>query len=939
MLELKNIVKDYTSKNQPVVHALKGINVSFRKNEFVAILGHSGCGKTTLLNIIGGLDRYTSGDLIIEGRSTKEFKDRDWDTYRNHSIGFVFQSYNLIEHISILANVELALSISGHSKKERTKKALAALKKVGLEGLEKKKPNQLSGGQMQRVAIARALVNDPEILLADEPTGALDSETSIQVMDLLSEVAKDRLVIMVTHNPDLANQYANRLIKIKDGELLSDSNPYIDNEIYDKKIKDKGKKKKTSMSFFTALGLSFTNMMTKKGRTFLTAFAGSIGIIGIALILSVSYGFNNYIKKVQTDALTSYPMSVSKTSVDLLNVVNNYMNAQKRSGEKYPSGDEVTSNNMISSLLSTFTNASTQNDTKAFKAYLSTDEVHTKYDEYLTSIQYSYNVSINTYLENDDGSLTKAYPYSLFHEPSSALSPSAQIQYATLETTVISYLSNLISPSMLPTFSELIPSIKSEETTSYSSVLTEQYDMVYGEWPEDKFDVVLIVDEYNQIEDYLLFGLGLKSPKLMVQQMMISMMKNYSINNPEVSSYLEESIEELQNEDQIHPFNKTYEEMCELKYYLPLSYELYENSGTSDSPLFKEKEINSVADFKSDVQTLNIVGVVRPKKNVTSSSLNGVIGYLPELSEYLVKNTNAYVLDENDNVTSSSYPEKYNSKEVNVLLAQLYYYANPDFSQENNNNYYNVLSGNYDTKSKCESSLSTLGYADYDDPKAIYLYPKDFKSKAKIQEMVDEYNLNNKNKILEEEYKAYQEAGGKETYDYWLNAFALNDSVINSKISAHRISVSDTVGVLMDSVQIIVDSVSYVLIAFVSISLVVSSIMIGIITYVSVLERTKEIGLLRCVGARKLDVANVFNAETLIIGLSAGLLGIGIALLLDIPLTFIISTLAEISLIVIVPWYGIILLPIISVLLTIISGLIPSSIASKKDPVVALRSE
>lgn len=937
MLELKNIVKDYTSKNQPVVHALKGINVSFRKNEFVAILGHSGCGKTTLLNIIGGLDRYTSGDLIIEGRSTKEYKDRDWDTYRNHSIGFVFQSYNLIEHISILANVELALSISGHSKKERTKKALAALKKVGLEGLERKKPNQLSGGQMQRVAIARALVNNPEILLADEPTGALDSETSIQVMDLLSEVAKDRLVIMVTHNPDLANQYANRIIKIKDGELISDSNPYIDNEVYDKKVKDKGRKKKTSMSFFTALGLSFTNMMTKKGRTFLTAFAGSIGIIGIALILSVSYGFNNYIKKVQTDALTSYPMSVSKTSVDLLNVVNNYLNSQKRSGEKYPSSEEITSNNMISSLLSTFTNASTQNDTKAFKTYLSTDAVHEKYDEYLTSVQYSYNISINTYLENDDGSLTKAYPYSLYHEPSSTLSTTNQFAYASIENNVISYLSNLISPTMLPTFSELIPSIKSEETTSYSSVLIEQYDMVYGEWPEDKFDVVLIVDEYNQIDDYLLFGLGLKSPKLMVQQMMIAMIKNYGMNVPEITTYLEESIDKLQNEDKYHPFNKSYEEMCKLKYYLPLSYGLYENTGTSDKPLFNEKDVKSVSDLESSVQALNIVGVVRPKKNVTSSSLNGVIGYLPELSEYLVKNTNAYVLDDDNNVISSTYPEKYNSKDSNVLLAELYQYVNP--TGDKLSDYYDVTTGKTGNKNTIEASLKTLGYADYNDPTAIYLYPKDFKAKAKIQEMVDEYNLANKNKILEEEYKVYQEEGGTESYDYWVNAIASNDSVINSKISAHRISVSDTVGVLMDSVQIIVDSVSYVLIAFVSISLVVSSIMIGIITYVSVLERTKEIGLLRCVGARKLDVANVFNAETLIIGLSAGLLGVGIALILDIPLTFIISTLAEISLTAIVPWYGIIILPLISVMLTIISGLIPSSIASKKDPVVALRSE
>lgn len=885
MLKLKGIKKDYVSNNQPTVNALCGITINFRRSEFVAILGPSGCGKTTLLNIVGGLDRYTDGELIIEGKSTKHFKDRDWDTYRNHSIGFVFQSYNLIPHINIQKNVEIALTISGIGKKERKQRAMLALAKVGLEGLEKKKPNQLSGGQMQRVAIARALVNNPEILLADEPTGALDSETSIQIMDLLKEVSKDRLVIMVTHNPELAKKYASRIVQMKDGLLVSDSNPYAGETEEERsalkaiqtKAYSKGKKKQTSMSIGTSIGLSANNLMTKKGRSFLMSFAGSIGIIGIALILSLSYGFNEYISKVQTDALASYPMAVSKNSLNVSALLSSIMSGPDADHVKYPDTNIVTNDSTITDLIHQLVSSSATNDTESFKAYIEQDDVKEKYSDAIVGVQYSYNIGFNVYSNPTIGEETRrVYPIDLTYGDYT-ISEKATVSYFA------SYVSNYIDMARLEVFQEMIPNYNYTlyPDQNFNEILSEQYDVVYGQMPETMNQVVIIVNEYNCIDDYLLFGLGLKSP----QHLMETIVNNF------VPGAFANPVEDVK-------FEMTYEDLCQLSFYLPMSYRLYENNTEKGYFALKTGEnlSNSVIN-SDDTIKLDVVGVIRPKKGVTSTALSGAVGYLPSLTEYII-----------DQANKTDIPG-YDSVETNVILAQK---ANADID---------VLTGqSFNENNSYENNMSSFGVANLNSPEHIYIYPHSFASKTRIYEMVDEYNDYQATKIKQE------------------NPNATPDE-LEELINETQIVVTDTVGTLMSSVQIIVDSVSYVLIAFVSISLIVSSIMIGVITYVSVLERTKEIGILRAMGARKLDVANVFNAETFIIGLSAGLLGVLFALLLDIPLALVISSLAEISLTVVVPWYGIIFLPLISIALTLISGLIPARIASKKDPAVALRSE
>lgn len=892
MLKLINICKDYVSKDQPVVHALKNISINFRRSEFVGILGHSGCGKTTLLNIIGGLDRYTDGDLIIEGKSTKDFTTRDWDTYRNHSIGFVFQSYNLISHINILKNVELALTISGVNKKERILRAKEALKKVGLEGLEKKMPNQLSGGQMQRVAIARALVNNPEILLADEPTGALDSETSLQIMDLLKEVSKDRLVIMVTHNPELATQYASRIIKIKDGEITSDTMPYegekenerllIENN---KKETSKGNKKQTSMSFLTSFGLSLTNLLSKKGRTILTAFAGSIGIIGIALVLSLSFGFNTYINSVQKDALTSYPLAVNKNSFDVTSLIANMMSSSSNEGkEKFPSGNEISEGNYMSSKITQLASSTGQNNVVDFKKFMDDKNNYLEYVDDILGIQYRYNMDLNIYSSTSYESI---YPVNLkkesYYDGMSSLQKKYALEYAD-------FIGQYFSSDSFPAFSELIPNYDYNQypNQNYNSILDSQFDCLYGKMPKEKNEVVVIVDQYNSIDDYLLISMGLKSPRHLIESLL-------HIIQPNI-------FKEPQKEE---PFKMTFEEMCQLSYYLPTSYMTYKRVDETDKEenltYFKAKsgeELKNVLLDEENTLKLNVVGIVRPKKGVTSTSLTGSIGYLPSLTDYLI--------DKNSGVTTGYIDETTNVVLYQKAHSEINAFSGKSFTEDNSSSY--------------KSNLKKLGICDKEEPTSIYIYPRSFSSKNRIKKMIDEYNIKVEKEIRE-------------------NNPSLNETELKKLISVNTVMPTDTVGTLMGSVQTIVDSVSIVLIAFVSISLLVSSIMIGIITYVSVIERTKEIGVLRAMGARKIDIANVFNAETFLEGLSSGLIGIIFALILDIPISLIISSLAEISLTVIVPWYGIIILPIISFVLTLISGLIPASIASKKDPVIALRSE
>ncbi|MGM9873711.1 MAG: ATP-binding cassette domain-containing protein [Bacilli bacterium] len=893
MLKLKNITKDYISKSQPVVHALKGITINFRRNEFVAILGPSGCGKTTLLNIIGGLDRYTDGNLLIEGKSTKKYTSRDWDTYRNHSIGFIFQSYNLIMHINVLKNVELALTISGMKSKERKQKAISALEKVGLKGLEKKMPNQLSGGQMQRVAIARALVNDPEILLADEPTGALDSQTSIQIMDLLKEVAKDRLVIMVTHNPELANLYATRIVSISDGLITNDTKPYKGEtpkereEILKKKEKDNKaintkRKKYSSMSLLTSLGLSLNNLKTKKGRTILTSFAGSIGIIGIALILSLSFGFSNYINTVQQDALTSYPISVNKDALDVTSLMAQFMQNNNADKEKYPSDQMIGEDDTISKMIAQLASSKATNDTKAFKQFLENSEVVDKYKKDILSIQYRYSANMNIYRE--DG--LQVYPLNLtneaYYEGMNPIALNVVLEYASLVQTYF-------SSDNFPAYCELIPNYDyaNNPTQDYSSVLMDQYDLLYGNMPKNINEVVVIVDQYNNIDDYLLISLGLKSPRPMMEQMVHSFQPSI-IPNP---------MEDV-------PFSMSFEEIVGLEYYIPASYVTYKKSTVQSSEnydYFIKKtgdELLSSIENSSNTVKIKISGIIRAKKGITSTSLSGAIGYLPSLTEYLINEAN------NESI------EGYTTSDTNVVMYQKENQEIDAFTGTT------IQSG----KNTYSSNLKTLGVSDLSDPTSIYIYPKSFSSKNNINKLFDEYNSLVEQRIREENPNESEEN-------------------IKEMVNKEKIVHTDTVGTLMTSVQTIVDSVSIVLIAFVSVSLVVSSIMIGIITYVSVLERTKEIGVLRAMGARKVDVANVFNAETFIIGLAAGVFGVVFALLFDIPITFIISALAEISLTVVVPWYGIIILPCISFVLTLISGLIPAYFASKKDPVIALRSE
>lgn len=789
MLELYNIRKEYVVGDNITV-ALDDLNLKFRHNEFVSILGPSGCGKTTLLNIIGGLDRYTSGDLVINGKSTKEYKDRDWDVYRNHTIGFVFQTYNLIMHLNVYENVELALTLSGINEEERKARVLNVLARVGLEDKIYSLPNQLSGGQMQRVAIARALVNNPDILLADEPTGALDSTTSIQIMELLKEIAKEKLVVMVTHNPELAEEYSTRIIKIKDGQLISDSMPVEELAVVQKEENNK----KTSMSFWTALKLSFRNLLTKKTRTLLVALAGSIGIIGIALIMSMSHGFQSYIDRIQEDALSQYPLRIEKETMDTSALMEKLMTRGEEEVKKDPNIVHV--NTIFSDVMKIMGDSMERNDIESFKEFLDSNP---EVKDLATDIRYNYNANVNIYSENSK--TNRLHP------------------------------TNNPMTGMIGGWQQLIDN---------QELLENQYELLMGEFPNQYNELLLILDQDGNLTDISLYILGIISEA----ELYSSISPN---GTPLKTEYLHQQLLGLK-----------YKAVPDSSYY-QLNGDRIVNNNTPDKVL---------GIIETSGIELEIVGIVKAGSNSGMSSMFGGIGYTKGLVEKVME----------INSQSSVLKAQLNNQTINMITGET-------FASDNDRN----------------NCLKALGYSDVKSPDSINIYPKSFEAKERIIEIIKEYN----------------------------------SSVPLEK----QIKYTDDVAFMIQSVNQIVNTVSYVLIAFVSVSLVVSSIMIGVITYISVLERTKEIGILRSIGASKKDISRVFNAETLIIGFTAGVLGIGISLLLLLPINSIIKFFTDIANMGRLPVVGGISLIIISTLLTLIAGLIPSRIAAKKDPVIALRSE
>ena len=907
MLELSDIKKDYVS-GSTTVNALKGINLKFRDCEFVSILGQSGCGKTTMLNIIGGLDKYTSGDLKINGVSTKDYKDRDWDFYRNNSIGFVFQSYNLIPHQSVLSNVELALTLSGVSKSERRKRAIEALEKVGLGEQIHKKPNQMSGGQMQRVAIARALVNDPDILLADEPTGALDTETSIQIMEILKEISKDRLIIMVTHNPELAKDYSTRIVRLLDGVITDDSNPYTQEDMEadikakeaakaeisaasvknagrsgEKSEKKSGKNQRTSMSFFTALSLSFNNLMTKKTRTILTAFAGSIGIIGIAMILSISNGIQLYIDRVQRDTLSSYPITLQAESIDISSMVTS-LSGNERESSDHEDKDRVYSNDIMGDMINTMVKEVQSNNLSAFKKYI--ENGGTDIDSYVSDIQYSYDVPLNIYMKDTSDGVTQLNPSTMF-----------DAIYGEGSTAATSSMSSGMGMGMFSNSSVWSQLLGNQQ------VLDEQYDLLAGHWPESYDEVVLVVDKNNEVDDYTLYSLGLKDPEE-VKTMFKKMMVGEAYETEKDVSYTFDQILDTQ-----------------FKLVMPTAiYKYNELTGTWDDCSKDEKFLKNVVDNGTDIK---VCGIIRPNEDSVSTSITSGIGYTSMLMEYIIKEVResdiakAQLADDSVDVfTGVPFDNDKNTEitmdDVNAYMATLSPEESAQMkavtSQMSEEQILQMFSASLKartTDATFDGNKSKLGITDLDTPSQIDIYATDFDSKEKVQDIIKDYNT-------------IQKDDGKE------------ENVINY---------TDYVGIMMSSVSTIVNAISYVLIAFVAISLIVSSIMIGIITYISVLERTKEIGVLRSIGASKKDVSRIFNAETLIEGFVSGALGIIVTLLLCIPANAIIKNLTSISNVAQLPAAGAVILVVISMLLTLIAGFIPAKLAAKKDPVVALRSE
>lgn len=986
MLEIRNIVKDYETGSE-TVHALKGVSIAFRESELVSILGQSGCGKTTLLNIIGGLDQYTSGDLIINGQSTKQYKSADWDIYRNHSIGFIFQSYNLIPHQSVLSNVELALTLSGVSKAERRRRAKEALEKVGLANQLNKRPNQMSGGQMQRVAIARALVNDPDILLADEPTGALDSETSIQIMELVKEIAKDRLVIMVTHNPELAEKYSTRIVKLLDGQIVGDSDPFdpakepAHSEVRKTEVT---KGQKTSMSFLTALSLSKNNLMTKKGRTFLTSFAGSIGIIGIALILSLSNGVQEYINSVERSTLASFPVSIQHETVDYTSLMTSMMNVRDNA-EENRDPDRIYTNDISTEMMKTMLSEMQTNNLAEFKEYLESDPdgISASIEE----IQYSYDSNLYIYGHSADGDIMQINPSTVM----SAMMGQSMADNVSQMTNTYSSLMGSSSMSSYDAFRELLS----------TDMLKTEYEVLAGRLPEAYNEVVVLVTDRNELSDVTLYTLGLRDQGEL-EGMMSSVMAGESFD--------------LDTGD----LSFSYDDLMGMEFSMLTAPEFYQKNddGTwtdmrSDSEFMEQAAENGLK--------LKVVGILKPDADSLISSTNsGGIGYTHALTEYMIDKTNSSELvkaqKENPDVdvfTGIEFPkadeeeeqpmsqseamemltgmlteeqrtkinegimaalteeqqaqiqsammgmvsdEQMNSimmgvltpeqltqlqsgADVNSLLtdaqkAQMSAQIAASLTAEQNAELSAMMNGMVDptkmytifmqvlttdqlrqlmdmtkepetTDATYDGNLKLLGVAELSEPSSMKIYATDFESKEKITQLIEKYN----------------------------------DSKIADDNQADVINYTDYVGLMMSSVSDIINSISYILIAFVAISLIVSSIMIGIITYISVLERTKEIGILRAMGASKRDISNVFNAETLIVGFSAGVIGIAVTVLLNIPINIIIENITGIANVALLPWQGGVILVVISMLLTLIAGLVPAGVAAKKDPVEALRTE
>ena len=867
MLDLKDIVKVYDTGGEKVT-ALNGVSLRFRKNEFVSILGQSGCGKTTLLNIIGGLDKYTSGDLTIAGKSTKQFRDADWDNYRNRSIGFVFQSYNLIPHQTVLSNVELALTLSGVSKHERRKRAAAALEKVGLGDQLKKKPNQMSGGQMQRVAIARALVNDPEILLADEPTGALDSETSVQIMDLLQKVARDRLVIMVTHNPELAKKYSTRIIRLLDGRVVDDSMPYTDEQAMSEKVqprKKSGRKKLPSMSFFTALALSVNNLLTKKARTVMTAFAGSIGIIGIALIMSVSQGVQTYIDGIERNTMSSYPITVDETTMDTSSMLSSFMGS--KSEQREIKDGTVYSNDIVLQMMETMSEGTTSNNLEDFKKFVDSSEA---IQQNSCDIKYSYKTGMNVYLDGGNGQYTRGLMniYELYDAVGLNTGDAASMMGSAAAQSGV--------------WTELVGD---------SDYIAQSYDVLYGKLPESANEAVLIINDKHEISDYTLYSLGLR-------------------DSEQLRTYIEETKKALasgtESEYKLESRDYTYEELCGKKFRVLTNADMY--SYNEESGRISESSEAALKTKLDSAPELTIVGIVTAADKDSGKNSEGTVGYTSQFMQTLIEHNNA------DKAVKAQLDEKntdlftgisFETKDYTAAEIRAYVQSDPELSQ------YAAMPDDMllqygkafmKTQATYQSNLEKLGYVNEDKPSSVSIYPQDFEAKKAITDAIEEYN-------------AAAEEKDKITY-------------------------TDMVALLMSSVTTIVNAISYVLIAFVAISLIVSSIMIGIITYISVLERTKEIGILRSIGASKRDISHVFNAETTIVGFTAGVIGIGITLLLLIPINIILHSLTGIStLSAILPWGGAVILVIISILLTYIAGLIPSGFAARRDPVEALRTE
>ena len=924
MLQIKDIRKQYITGNL-VQQALDGVSLNFRENEFVSILGPSGSGKTTLLNIIGGLDRYDDGDLIINGISTKKYKDRDWDSYRNHTIGFVFQSYNLIPHQSVLANVELALTISGISKAERRERAKKALEEVGLGDQIHKKPNQMSGGQMQRVAIARALVNNPKVLLADEPTGALDTETSVQVMELLKEVAKDRLVIMVTHNPELAEEYATRIVRLRDGKITDDSNPYLVEEASEETLRHENMGK-SSMSYLTALSLSFNNLKTKKARTLLTAFAGSIGIIGIALILSLSNGVNNYITDIQKSTMTSYPITIEAQALDFSSIIEISPGHTEEMDIEHEK-DAVYMNSMDLELASTVTTSLTQNNLTEFKKYL--DDEDSEIHEYVgdNGILYTYDTKFGVYTTDPEGEFVNTDGSTLQEAKQSAASSMISgIGSSMGGNGDGSAMSSMVSRAS-DNFEELLPD---SDGTGVSNAIKDNYELLYGEWPVAYDEVVLVLNKNNEIAATTIYELGILP-----------------------SSEYKELMEQLEDGEKLETQLQqwSYEDICDKQFYLIPACDMYvENENGTFDCIADDEE--ALGERFEDAVKLKVTGVIRPDEDLDNLFINAPFGYTRELTDYLIQYTeeSAVVKAQEENA------------DINVVNG-MSFEPKDDAAKISDVKIYLSGLGVSDKAKLCKEMLvASAAAGSGSGTDAAMMANMGSMGETELAAMMDHYLLNPEDEVMLAIYDAYISTG---SYDDNMSSFGVVSLDAPSSINIYadsfedkdeiskcidvyndgareenQISYTDYVGLLMSSVTTIIDVISYVLIAFVAVSLIVSSIMIGIITYISVLERTKEIGILRALGASRKNISQVFNAETFIIGLCAGAMGVGISCLLLIPGNMLIHSVSgttEVN--ASLPAVSAAILVILSVLLTLIGGLIPSKKAAKRDPVTALRTE